>query len=72
MQMVGAIVDVQLIDFAIDVKVSLANAVGITARHLASAWSIIEVVSHVLVAQHHVGEISPTVGHLDFQDARAQ
>ena len=72
MQVVGTIIDVQLVDLAVDIEVSLADAVGIASRHLAGAWPIIEVVGHVLVAQHHVGEVALTVGHLDFQDSSTQ
>ena len=70
--MIWAVVDVQLINLAIDIKMSLADAVCIASGHLTGTRAIIEVIGDIFVAQHHVSEIAVAVGHFDFQNASAQ
>ena len=70
MQRVGAIVDIQLVDFPINFKMTIGDAVGIASWHFSCTWAVVEVVGHILVAEYHVGEISLTIGNLNAHNAR--
>ena len=72
MQVVGSLIAVKLVSLAVNLDVSLADAVRIASRNLSGTGAIKEVVVQILVANHHVGEVAVTVWHFDFKNTGAQ
>ncbi len=69
MEGVGAVVDGEFIVFAVEHEVAAVNAVGHTSGHLAGAGTVVIIVGHVGIAEHHVVHLAVAVRHFDAHDA---
>ena len=71
-QVVGAVVHVELVLRAVERKAGVGDAVAVTADQRAEVMRLAQVGGHVVEAAHHIGHIAVAVGHVDFGDDAAQ
>ena len=64
-QMVGAVVDRQLVSYTVEGKTPLGDTVGKAPGTLAEARSVVEIILRLAIAKHHVAEAPGLVGHVN-------
>jgi len=67
-QVVGAVVNGQRVLHAVQGELALGDAVGIAAGHLAAAGTVPEIITGLLVADDHIGQLALLVRHHDGND----
>jgi hypothetical protein len=71
MKVVRAVVDRKGVFLAVELELAESDAVGISSRHLARAWTVAEIAFRLRISEHHVSQIAVLVRHHDRNDSRS-
>ncbi len=72
MQVVDAVVQVQLMGFAVQREAAVGDAVAVAANQRAEIIRVAHVGRDVVIAEHHIGHDAVAVRHVELRDDAAQ